>query len=124
MTVIFFVMFSTTSGLTGQYGQADYAAANTLSDVFLQYLMLRKTLALSWIPQVSSITSSFSQRTFMSEEDMLEVVRLAIARSCPAGMIRPLTHIATRAKLRWECFRTCLLTILKSVNRKGAHPKT
>ncbi|TVY84105.1 Highly reducing polyketide synthase FUM1 [Lachnellula suecica] len=92
----FFVMFASTSGIMGQYGQANYAAANTL-DAFTHYRhslgLTASTIDLGVMDDVGFVVESaslidyfkFLSANLLTEEDMLEVVRLAIARSSPTG---------------------------------------
>ncbi|KAK5997938.1 Highly reducing polyketide synthase lcsB [Cladobotryum mycophilum] len=92
----FFVMFSSTSGLMGQYGQSNYAAANCFLDAFTQYRhsngLAASVIDLGVMEEVGFVAESaslldyfrFLDANLLSEEDMRECVRLAIARSFPA----------------------------------------
>lgn len=93
----FFFLFSSISGLGGHWGQANYAAANTFLDAFVQY---RHSLGLpasvldigvmedvGYVSQNSKLLESLkgiSQHT-LHEQDLLDSVQLMIARSSPQG---------------------------------------
>lgn len=91
----FFVLFRSTSGLVGSRGQSNYASGNTFLDSFVQY---RHSFGLpasvldlgavedvgfvSRTPGVMEIIKTTSART-ISEQDFLDCLQLAIARSSP-----------------------------------------
>jgi len=91
----FFVLFSSTCGLIGYYGQSNYASANTFMDSFVQY---RQSLGLSasvmdigavddvgYISRTPEAKASMkaSAARLVTEQNFLDSLQLTIARSSP-----------------------------------------
>lgn len=92
----FFVMASSLSGIFGQYGQSNYAAANTFLDAFVQFRQSKGLAAstvdlgvvdeIGWVSQNASVHRQVVQQmsSAISEQSLLDCFHLAIARSCPS----------------------------------------
>jgi NADP-dependent 3-hydroxy acid dehydrogenase YdfG/aryl carrier-like protein len=90
----FFVMASSLSGIFGNYGQSNYAAANTFLDAFVQFRQSRGLAAstvdlgvvdeIGWVSRNASVHRKVVQQmsTAISEESLLNCFHLAIVRSC------------------------------------------
>jgi NADPH:quinone reductase-like Zn-dependent oxidoreductase/aryl carrier-like protein len=98
----FFVMASSLSGIFGNYGQSNYAAANTFLDAFAQFRQSRGLAAstvdlgvvdeIGWVSRNASVHRKVVQQmsTTISEESLLNCFHLAIIRSCPSsGLSQP-----------------------------------
>lgn len=103
----FFILFSSTCGLLGYYGQSNYASANTFMDAFVQY---RQNLGLpcsvmdigavddvgyvSRTPQAKENMIASSGR-LMTEQNFLDCLQLTMARSKTkyAPMKKPSTPV-------------------------------
>ncbi|KAK4213197.1 lovastatin nonaketide synthase [Rhypophila decipiens] len=110
----FFVMFASTSGMFGQYGQSNYAAANCFLDAFVQYRhglgLAASVIDLGVMEDVGFVAESanlldyfrFLDANLLTEEDMRESVALAIARSFPCSTAK---GEADSARLTGPCTR-------------------
>jgi aryl carrier-like protein len=97
----FFVLFSSASGLYGQWGQANYAAANTFLDAFAQYRhgqgLPASVLDIGPIYDIGFVSENIVLRNkLMSfnlyalyEQDLLDALHLMIIRSAPPRMSCP-----------------------------------
>ncbi|KAL4998919.1 hypothetical protein BDV10DRAFT_200929 [Aspergillus recurvatus] len=98
----FFILFSSYSGIAGQWGQANYSAANTFLDAFVQY---RHALGQSasvidigamgevgFVSQNADIMTKFHKTgmRLLTENNLLDAMTLAILRSRP-GLSTPST---------------------------------
>lgn len=91
----FFVLFSSSSGLVGQWGHADYAASNTFLDYFVQYrhslglpasaLDLGPVEDVGYVARSAGVADQFHSinATLLGEQQVLDALELAIVRSAP-----------------------------------------
>ena len=91
----FFVLFSSVSGTFGNYGQSNYASANTFLDSFAQYRQslgqAASVIDIGPVDDIGYVNYSPATReslltTFESlstEQDLLDLLQLAISRSSP-----------------------------------------
>ncbi|KAL4915051.1 hypothetical protein BDW62DRAFT_204029 [Aspergillus aurantiobrunneus] len=91
----FFVMTSSLSGMFGNYGQANYAAANTFLDSFVQFRRSQGLAAstvdlgvvdeVGWVSRNATVRRRVAQQmsTAISEESLLDCLHLAIVLSRP-----------------------------------------
>ncbi|KAL1618724.1 Type I Iterative PKS [Neofusicoccum ribis] len=91
----FFVLFSSSSGLVGQWGHADYAASNTFLDHFVQYrhslglpasaLDLGPVEDVGYVARSAGVANQFHSinATLLGEQQVLDALELAIIRSAP-----------------------------------------
>lgn len=87
----FFITFSSGSGLFGQFGQANYAAANTFLDAFAQY---RKGLGLSSSVIDLSIMEEIGAMT--ADPKYLEMYKASGAYSLTENILLDAIHLTTK----------------------------
>lgn len=93
----FFVMASSLSGIFGNYGQSNYASANTFLDAFAQFRQSKglaaSTVDLGVVDEIGFVSRNASihrqvvqqMSAAISEQSMLECFHLAILRSSPSN---------------------------------------
>lgn len=92
----FFILFGSCSGIVGQWGQANYGAANTFLDAFVQYRhsqgLPASVIDLGAVGDTGFVSENHDILTYMQnsgthllqEQDVLDAVVLAIHRSHPS----------------------------------------
>lgn len=92
----FFILFGSCSGIMGQWGQANYAAANAFVDAFVQYrhsqglpasvIDLGAVGGVGFVAENPDILTSMQKigTHILHEEDVLDALVLAIHRSQPS----------------------------------------
>jgi hypothetical protein len=92
----FFILCSSYSGIVGQWGQANYAAANTFLDAFVQYRhgngLAASVLDIGVMGEVGFVSKhrdvldrfQKSGMRILKEQDLLDAFNLAIQSSAPA----------------------------------------
>lgn len=104
----FFLLFSSFSGIVGQQGQANYAAANAFMDAFVRFRQ-RQGLAASvidlgvmgevgFVSQNQSVLDNFERMgmRILSERNLLDALVLALRRSQPCQAAGGKPGMATR----------------------------
>ena len=91
----FFILFSSVGGTFGYYGQSNYASANTFLDAFVHY---RQNLGLAasvldigpvddvgYVSRTQAVKETLlaTLETLLTEQNFLDTLQLAIARSSP-----------------------------------------
>lgn len=94
----FFVMFASLSGALGSPGQANYAAANTFLDGFVQYRHQQGLPAsavdlglmgeIGFVSKSSNLVDLLNNRGWFSidENDLLQTLQLSMTKSLPKGL--------------------------------------
>ncbi|KAL6231526.1 hypothetical protein BDW75DRAFT_247843 [Aspergillus navahoensis] len=98
----FFILFSSYSGIAGQWGQANYSAASTFLDAFVQYrhglgqsasvIDIGAMGEVGFVSQNADIMTKFHKTgmRLLTENNLLDAMTLAILRSSP-GLSPPST---------------------------------
>jgi len=91
----FFLLFSSYSGLVGQWGQANYASANTFLDAFVQFRHSQGLAAsvldigvmddVGYVSQNPAVMEQFRATAVhvLREQDLLDAIELSISTSRP-----------------------------------------
>lgn len=102
----FFVLFSSSSGLVGQRGQANYASANTFLDAFVQYrhnngkpasvLNIGPVEGVGYLNTNKVVLDQFRATSVytLQEQDLLDSLQMIISRSTPSKKLTESTFVS------------------------------